>query len=62
MNHFTTTGEVRTVRREDGSVKGYYVGRENADPIFVSVRIPEYEQPGKTLHIDRWGRAWLKVS
>ena len=61
MTYFKTTGKVLTRYNQDDSIKGYHVGREDAGDVFVATLIEEYTQIGKFVHIDKWGRAWVKA-
>ena len=59
MKYFKTTGEVKVVNREDGSVKNYYVGREGGRPLYLKTYISTYSDPGNMVHIDNHGRPWV---
>lgn len=62
MEYFKTTGTVLTRYNQDGSIKGYHVGREGGGNIFVTNLIEEYAMVGKFIHIDKHGRAWVKAT
>lgn len=59
MHYFKTTSEVEVVRREDGSVKNYYVGREGGEPMYSLHCIEAYHTAGNLVAIDSHGRPWV---
>jgi hypothetical protein len=60
MATFKTTSIVDIKYTEDGDVFGYYVGREGAEPIFLTKSIDEFWERGHTILIDGWGSFWAK--
>ena len=59
MQYFKTTGNVEVVRRKDGSVKNYYVGREGSEAINLQICISAYRTAGNLVAIDSHGRPWV---
>lgn len=59
MNYFKTTGFVETLYREDGTVKGYRVFHTEGS-VHVTNVIDEYYYKDNLVHIDKWGRPWVK--
>lgn len=59
MDYFKTTGKVEVHKDVTGRVIGGYVGTNKGSVYFTNL-IHEYFTEGNFIHIDKWGRPWVK--